>query len=132
MDAYLVAQEIASAIGANRGVGHTTVMLNGIKSNPDATVIVHDEKFKETLAKMAGDGSVEHPLHPTTCSLSEVERGKLRGWHGPIAIDNAALQIVLSELLASIAVLREETKENKQTIEHMRDKLRLIGMILNK
>ena len=115
MNGYITAQELLTYLHSARQVGHTTTMLEGAKDR-DCLVIAHSREWSKELAAKGA--------HITSLSLTEIERGYLRGLRKPLVLDNAALQELLGDLVGTIAVLRKDIADKE-------NKIRLVRSILS-
>lgn len=115
MNAYIAAQELLNYFSTNRGAGHTTAMLEGAK-NKDCIVLIASHDSATQLKEKATSIS---PI-----SLQEVERGYLSGNDKALVLDNAALQLLLADLVSTIASLRKDKEE-------FNNKIRLAKSILS-
>lgn len=134
MNGYNVATELLGYLSVNRAVGHTKMMLEGAKNSPDPVVVIHNESMRNNLPEFkatVGDVGIQVGGPMNAISLAEIDAGKLRGTRGPLAIDNAALQVLLGDLVSTIASLRDEVKQNKKTIDEHNMRLALVRLALN-
>ncbi len=133
MNGYNVATELLNYLSVNRAVGHTKMMLEGAKHTPDPVVVIHNESMRNNLPEFSatvGDVGIQVGGPMNAISLADIDAGRLRGTHGPLAIDNAALQVLLGDLVSTIASLRREAKENASEIQNLSDKIRLVKTVL--
>jgi Trk K+ transport system NAD-binding subunit len=88
--------EIITYYVVNRQRGHSTAMLNGAK-NCDCIVIAHNEHHARRLKQLGARHVISiNSLH------------KLRGHNKPIVFDNAALHMILEDILYRFSVIKEQ------------------------
>jgi len=103
---------------ATRQSGHTTLMLRGILTADQCSILTHDLGMFNYIKK---NWSLANGAHPVTLNNME----KLRGSRLPLAIDNAALHTIFEQSLNEIQRLNKENTNLKQ-------KLTQVKNILNK
>lgn len=86
----------------NRQRGHTTLMVNGLNTAGEKCVLVHSSAMSSLINKMAHNeitsivltsGNLEHKLNQTNLA--------------PLAIDNAALWVLIYESIKEIERLMD-------------------------
>lgn len=107
MSSYREIAEHLIAIGGVRGIGHTTLMINGIKSKR-CIVIGHTIEYAKELAKKSAAKSIPAGMN----SLLD-----LQGLRLPIAIDHNVVMIILRVLTSEIRELEQIKEDNKRFIE---------------
>ena len=109
--------ELMKYLEFTRRCGHTTAVMTGAMAT-DAIVIVHNLNMSNYILKEWGvlwkSGGAD------TLTIGEVANGKLKGNNRPVVIDNAALHILLSDLLTEISVLRKENVDSRRKLEEIK------------
>jgi hypothetical protein len=109
------AEQIVRYLEINRQVGHTTAILEGAK-NVDALVIAHNFDWAQELSNpnfqkpYTGEKFELKRRNPnsqiSTLSLSSLNN--LRGEHRPILLDNAALYVLLRDIVNYTSALEDK------------------------
>jgi len=120
-NAYNTAKRLLTYLNVTRQVGHTTAMLNGAKSQP-SIVVTHSADWSKALER-------KHK-NIIGISLTAIDNGHLEGHHRPILLDNAATQVLLSELVSQIAALRADNDSYRKENTALIDKIKLAKAIL--
>ncbi len=121
MNGYDTAKEIITYLHSRRGVGHTNLVLNGVKNTQNSLLVVASEQDKRLFDRQ--------PVN--TVSLSEFEQGRMRGMDKAIVLDNHALTVLLGDLLGTIAALRGEVKEATAENQELKFKLAMVKKIID-
>jgi len=104
----LVAKALVDYMETCKGVGNTTVMVEGVKSNPNTIVVGSNGTW------LHGNADVYGFRGHKRLTLANISDGYLRSIHDkPIAIDHHALCMVLSGLLKDMSDLEQEIDKRK-------------------
>lgn len=121
MSAFETAKELLITQEVTRTLGYTTAIVAAAKTVPLSVIVCHNFSGKDHVDRLIPD--VDGQI--ITLTLDEVGLGKLRGLRtGPVFLDNAAVTVLLGDLVSTIAALRKDKAE-------MADKIRLIKSIAN-
>lgn len=104
--AQQTAEELVQYFSTVRQVGHTSIMLTGVTD--DSVIITHNKQWADNLGSKTDATCI-----PLYC----IPNGRLRGTSKPLVLDNAATLVLLNDLLADIAHLKEENAKHRMTIE---------------
>ena len=109
MSSYREIAEHLIAIGGVRGIGHTTLMINGTISKR-CIVIGHTIEYAKELAKKSAAKSIPAGMN----NLLDLQGSKL-----PIAIDHHVIMIILRVFTSDLRELEQLKEDNKRFIENL-------------
>jgi hypothetical protein len=101
MDIIKILYELDN-IYSRRGVGHTSLMMNGLRNSKEAVVIASNQRYAKELSF-----SCRGNIIPV--SLDNLEM--LRGNNFPIAMDNSTIIQIIREICSYVGSLWKENHE---------------------